>query len=49
MIELEVGYWRPALENDEIEFCYNFPLRCKGGSVYSDQSCDLGAIGALCE
>ncbi|CAD8046891.1 unnamed protein product [Paramecium sonneborni] len=49
LIELQPGYWRPTLRSNKIEQCKTYPNRCLGSWSVSDQSCDIGAIGALCE
>ncbi|CAD8111336.1 unnamed protein product [Paramecium sonneborni] len=49
MIELRNNYWRAYYYSDVIEYCYNFPLNCKGGWIPGELSCLLGHIGALCE
>ncbi|CAD8138448.1 unnamed protein product [Paramecium pentaurelia] len=49
LIELQTGYWRPTLRSNKIEQCKTYPKRCLGGWYVSDQSCDVGALGALCE
>ncbi|CAK72636.1 unnamed protein product (macronuclear) [Paramecium tetraurelia] len=49
LIELQSGYWRPNLRSNQIEQCKIYPSRCLGGWQVSDQSCEVGALGALCE
>ncbi|KAL4503050.1 hypothetical protein ABPG72_014279 [Tetrahymena utriculariae] len=49
VLKLDPDFWRPSVDNDQIEPCSNQYSNCAGGKGTGDQLCSEGHIGALCE
>ncbi|CAD8097570.1 unnamed protein product [Paramecium primaurelia] len=46
-IQLFDNYWRPEINNDQVESCQK--QKCIGNYQVGNELCNLGSIGALCE